>query len=331
MNLSEVIGKARAVACRQHLALSTEKSYLHWIRMYAAWLQSTRPTESEARLKVEAFLSAEARRGVSAGTQNQAFCALLFLYRSVLGVELGNVDALRAKQQIHERHAPTREEVAALLGSLRDLSGYPTRLIVHLIYGCGLRVNEPLSLRIKDVDLPASRLTIRDPKHGHDRVVSLPCSVVPWVKRQMEVALETHAADVRDRIPVVLPGLLAKKYPRAVYDRGWTWLFPQLRPCRHPRTGETVRWHCLDQTVQRAVRAAAKTAGLSCIITPHHLRHAYATHALRSGASPRDIQAVLGHRSLETTMGYLHAEASRVISPLESLDVSSVPAGAKVS
>lgn len=318
MKLADTIAKVREVARRQHLAYSTEKSYVHWVTTYAAWISST-AASGEPRAKVEAFLTAEAHRGVSASTQNQAFAALLFLYRHVIGVSLGEVNALRAKRKVSMRHAPSREDVAALLRGVRDFGGYPTRLIVHLLYGCGLRVNEPLALRVKDVDLAASRLTIREPKHGHDRVVALPCSLSTLMERQIAHALEVHRQDAEDAIPVALPGLLAKKYPRAAFDAGWAWVFPMHRPCRHPRTGEVVRWHVLDQSVQRAVRAAVRQAGISGVLTPHHLRHAYATHAMRAGAFPRDIQEVMGHRSLETTMGYLHAEAGLVASPLESL------------
>lgn len=323
MNIEATLEKVRVVARRMHLSLSTEKSYCHWISCYARWLK-TAPPDFDSRKKVEKYLSAEALRGVSASTQNQAFNALLFLYRNVVGIELGKVDALRAKRQQHARHAPSKVEVEKLLREVRDEGGYPTRLIVFLLYGCGMRVNEPLALRIKDVDLANSRLTIREPKHGHDRVVSLPCSLAVQVQKQIDAASIIHANDVCDGVPVPLPGLLDKKYPRARFDLGWAWLFPMHRPCTHPRTGETVRWHVLDQQVQRAVRAAGKRAGLSCTVTPHNLRHAYATHSMQAGAYIRDIQAVLGHRSIETTMGYCHAEQARVSSPLEAMQAIAV-------
>lgn len=320
MKTAEVIDKIKEVCRRQHLAYSTEKTYCHWVSVYCYWLAKNKP-DCDSTKKVEMFLSSEARRGVSASTQNQAFAAILFLYTHVLKVKLENIDALRAKRPERVRHAPSQAEVAALMREVRDSNGYPTRLITFLLYACGLRVNEPLSLRIKDVDLEQSRLTIRDPKHGHDRVVPLPCSLVPMIEQQITRALEVHRIDQRDRIPVKLPGLLAKKYPQAQFDQGWAWLFPMLKPCKDPRGGEIVRWHCLDQAVQRAVKDAVRRAGITGIVTPHHLRHAYATHAVNQGAFVRDVQVVMGHRSLETTMGYLHAESDRVPSPFNKIGV----------
>lgn len=318
MKTLDVIEKVREVCRLQHLAYSTEKTYCHWIGIFCRYLTEHNPAGSSTE-KVEAFLTSEARRGVSASTQNQAFAAILFLYRNILKIDLENVDALRAKKPDRIRHAPSREDVAKLLRAVTDRGGYPTRLIVHLIYACGLRVNEPLGLRLKDVDTTARRLIIRDPKHGHDRAVKYSDLLADQIAAQVTKAEQVHAVDRDRKMPVQLPGLLAKKYPAAAYDRAWAWLFPLANPCADPRTGQTVRWHCLDQTVQRAVAAARRDAGIGEIITPHHLRHAFATHAAAGGAFVRDIQAVMGHRNIETTMGYLHAEADRVISPLEAL------------
>jgi site-specific recombinase XerD len=316
MNIQQVLARTRELIRLKHMAYSTEKTYCHWITAYCHHLREC-PSDLPPEKKLEAFLSGEARRGCSAGTQNQAFAALLFLYRDVLGKDLGKVDALRAKRPQFARHAPSREDTFAILTNVRDHGSYPTRLIVHLLYGCGLRISEALNLRVKDVDLDNSRLIIREPKHGHDRYVAIPCSLADAIRMQLERAAQAHAQHVRDAIPVPLPGLLAKKYPRAAFDIGWAWLFPASGVCKHPRTGETVVYRCLESNVQRAVRAAAQRAGISSIITPHHLRHAYATHAMAGGAFVRDIQAALGHRSLETTMGYISPEAARIVSPLD--------------
>jgi integrase len=260
-----------------------------------------------------------ARGDCSPTTQNQALQALLLFYREVVGAELGRVDALRAKREQHVRYAPTAEDVVSLLGAVKDRGGYPIRLIVHLLYGCGLRVNEPLDLRLKDVDLENSRLIVRQAKGGKDRVVPLPCKLAEPLRRQLEYASAMWARDAAAGLPVQLPHLFARKYPGHARSRGWYWLFPAQSPCRHPRTGEIVRYRVLAENVQRAVRDAARSVGLGGQVTPHCLRHAYATHALRGGAYVRDVQVVLGHSSLETTMGYLHAEAGRVASPLDSL------------
>jgi len=264
---------------------------------------------------MERFLTQLARQDVSASTQNQAFCALLFFYREVAGITLGKVDSLRAKKPVHLRYAPEVAEIRLLLNQVKDVGEYPTRLIVHLIYGCGLRVSEPLNLRLKDVLLSESKLIIRGAKGGKDRFVSIPCSLSAQIKAQIEYAKTVSERDRLNRLPVALPGLLAKKYPHWQFSPKWAWLFPSHRPCEHPRTGETVRWRCHEANVQRCVRAAARPLGLD--ITPHHLRHAYATHCLNAGQNPRAIQQAMGHSQLETTMGYLHAEALSVKSPLE--------------
>jgi site-specific recombinase XerD len=271
---------------------------------------------------VSAFLTSLAHAECSPTTQNQALQSLLMFYREVHSVELGRIDALRAKRREHVRYAPTREETAALLTAVRDTGCYPVRLIVHLLYGCGLRVNEPLELRIKDVDIANSRLVVRQAKGGKDRVVPMPCSLVDPVRKQVAVAAALWQQDAAAGVPVPLPDRLEVKYPSYAHARAWYWLFPLRTRSEHPRTGATVRWHVLDTAVQRAVRDAAETCGLTGLITPHCLRHAYATHAMQAGANVRDVQQVMGHAHLDTTMGYLHAESGRVKSPLDAIGVA---------
>lgn len=265
--------------------------------------------------KMEAFLTQQATQDVSASTQNQALCALLFLYRECLGVEVGKIDALRAKKPVHLRYAPERHEVLALMENVQDVASYPTRLIVRLLYGCGLRVSEPLNLRLKDVLISESKFVIRSAKGGKDRFVAIPCALTAAIRAQMEYARAIAERDRADGVPVALPGLLAKKYPHWQFSAKWAWLFPSHKPCVHPRTGAIVRWRCHEANVQRCVRQAARRMGLD--ITPHHLRHAYATHCLDAGQNPRAIQEAMGHSQLETTMGYMHADAMNVRSPLD--------------
>lgn len=308
------IEKLREVIRRKHLSLSTEDNYAQWVTRFSRFVKERFRKGSPAQ-KMEAFLTQLARQDVSASTQNQAFSALLFLYREVLKVEVGKVDALRAKKPIHLRYAPEFDEVRQLIVALKDVGGYPTRLIVKLIYGAGLRVSEPLNLRLKDVLLSESKLVICGAKGGKDRFVPIPCSLVGEIKAQMAFAKTVAERDRLAQVPVALPGLLARKYPHWQFSAKWAWLFPSHQPCEHPRTGATVRWRCHEANVQRCVRNAARPLGLD--ITPHHLRHAYATHCLNGGQNPRAIQQAMGHSNLETTMGYLHAEAMSVRSPLE--------------
>jgi len=312
----------REVCALRHLSINTEKSYTHWIARYGSFLKDPRLKPLSTEGKIEAFLTRLALTGLSASTQNQAFNALLFFYRDVLKRELGTVNSLRARRPATIRQCPTPADVHRLLAAVSDIYRYPTRLIVHLLYGCGLRVSEPLNLRIKDVDLKQARLYVYQSKGNKGRVVVFPKCLAEPIERQMVLAKAVAAHDHAKGIPVALPGLLAKKYPYAARSERWAWLFPSRTSCRDPRTGALVRWRCHENNVQRAVKEAARRCHLDGL-TPHYLRHAYATHALHGGAFVRDLQVVLGHNHLETTMLYLHTEAGRVASPLS--DYVSIP------
>lgn len=316
MKPSEAIAAARGVIRRQHKALATEHTYLHWLGRYIAAI-SQMPNALPSEQKMERFLSDLAlHQNVSASTQNQAFNAILFFYRDVLKIELKNINALRAQRPAHLRHAPTVEETRALLADVRNVGGYPVNLIVRLLYGCGLRVTEPLNLRIKDVDLANAKLFIMGAKGGKDRVVALPCSLAEEMRGQMDYARAVWSRDVHARIPLEVPNQLARKYPEFRFAWPWAWLFPQRFPCRHPRTGEVVRYRMHEANVQQGVKEARRKLGI--MVLPHELRHAYATHSLDRGANMKALQEAMGHAQITTTAGYCHAEALSVKSPLDS-------------
>ena len=314
MNAFQAEETLRRVIRLKHYSISTEQCYADWLRRFMRYVVRL-PAGLSSEKKIEAFLTALARDEVSASTQNQAFNALLFFYRDCLGQKLDGIHALRAKREVSLRRAPAVEEVHRLLADVRDEGSYPVRLVIKLIYGCGLRITEPLSLRIRDVELRNSRLIIRRAKGGKDRVVSLPCSLTCEIAAQIEAARITWQRDVAAGVPIKLPSRMDRKYPRAQWSWNWAWLFPLNHPCRDPRGGAWVRWHQLESTVQRQVKSACRRLGLE--ILPHELRHAYATHCLNTGQNPRAIQQAMGHQSLDTTMGYLHAEAMSVRSPLD--------------
>lgn len=316
MNAESAILRLRNVIRLKHFSFSTEDCYVGWLVRFMRYLVKL-PHGLSSEKKMESFLMALARDEVSASTQNQAFNALLFFYRDCLGQKLEGINALRAKREATVRRAPSPDEVRRLLADVRDEGAYPVRLVVKLIYGCGLRITEPLSLRIRDVDLPGSRLIIRRAKGGKDRVVSIPCSLTRDIAAQIEAARVTWLRDAAAQVPIKLPSRMDRKYPRSQWSWNWAWLFPQNAPCRDPRSGQTVRWHQLESTVQRAVKSSCRRLNIE--ILPHELRHAYATHCLNTNQNPRAIQQAMGHKSLETTMGYLHAEALSVRSPLETL------------
>lgn len=315
MNTQEALNKTREVIRRQHKALATEQTYLHWLGHYMRALRHI-PASLTSEQKMERFLTDLAiKRDVSASTQNQAFNALLFFYRDVLGVELKNIHALRAQRPAHLRHAPTVDETRALIRSVRDVGGYPVNLIVRLLYGCGLRVTEPLNLRIKDVDLANGKLFILGAKGGKDRVVALPCSLVEELRMQKDYARAVWQRDQLAKMPLEIPNQLAKKYPEYRFAWPWAWLFPQRYPCKHSRTGEMVRYRMHEANVQQGVKEARRKLGI--MVLPHELRHAYATHCINRGTNIKALQASMGHKSIETTAGYCHAEALSVKSPLD--------------
>lgn len=316
MKIEEAVQKLIDVARRQHKALETERSYAGWLRRYCRFVIERRPPGGSVQ-RVEAFLTQLAKQDVSAATQNQAFNAVVFFYKDVLEEPLGNVDALRATRPVQLRHAPSVQETRTLLDTVQDVAGYPTRLIVKLLYGCGLRVSEPLNLRVKDVSFDESRLFILGAKGRKDRVVALPCSLVEELREQMVYARTIWQRDRMMRVPVEMPHQLARKYPEYQFSWPWAWVFPSHQPCRHPRTGTIVRWRCHEANVQRSVRDARRKLGLA--VTPHELRHAYATHSLNRGVNIKALSQAMGHAQIETTAGYCHAEALSVRSPLEVL------------
>jgi len=317
MNLPIAMDKLRNVLRRQHKALTTESTYVYWLRHYVTALNDM-PDSLSSEQKLERFLTGLARhRDLSASSQNQALNAVLFFYKEVLGQPLQGIDALRAKRPVRLRHALTVTETQALLQTIRDRAGYPTKLIARLLYGCGLRVTEPLNLRIKDINLERSSLFIVGAKGGKDRVVSLPASLAPELIQQIEFARAVWRRDQQNNIPLMLPHQLTTKYPDYQFAWSWAWLFPAQHTCYHPRTKTEVRYRMHEANVQRAIKEARRKLGIS--VLPHELRHGYATHCLENGVNPRAIQKVMGHASLETTMGYLHAESLSVPSPLETI------------
>lgn len=315
---AEVVALVRAKVRLRHYAYSTEDAYCAWAaRYYDFCLPLDSKMTHEA--KAEAFLTHLALDGqVSARTQSQALAALLFLYKDVLNDPLGDIEALRAKRPKHERTAPSREQIKQFRAAVVDSDHTPARLIVDLIYGCGLRVSEPLDLRTKDVLWGERQLVVRAAKGAKDRRVPLPAACVAPLKAQLDVARKVWQSD-RDSFPevgVTLPHQLKKKYPSAAYTWQWFWIFPAPDHCDDPRSGERVRFHLLYDSVQRAVHEASVRAGLDYLISPHILRHAYATHSREAIEALRQL---MGHNSIETTAGYRHPVVDQASNPLDDL------------
>ena len=210
MNTDEAVKRLTEVVRRKHLALATERTYCAWLRRYCDFLKGL-PLHLPSEHKLERFLTVLAQQNVAASTQNQAFNAIIFFYKEALGAELKNVQALRARRPAQIRHAPTPEETWQLLKTVQSDAAFATSLAVRLLYGCGLRVSEPLNLRIKDVNLEAAQLIIRAAKGSKDRVVAIPCSALEDLREQLQAAQAVWRRDQQDHLPVALPHQLARK------------------------------------------------------------------------------------------------------------------------
>lgn len=306
----------------QGKSFRTRKSYGLWLWKFMEFLCDREWKEGTgSEQKLQDFLIAEARRGVSSSTQNGAFYAICFYYRHIVGRPLAGVDALRAKEGDRVRQAPSREDTRKVLMAVADSGPYPTRLICHLIYACGLRVGEAVSIRLKDLDLSRGKLTIMEGKGKKDRFFNLPGMLVPQLRVQVGIAESIREKAVTMGVPTKLPHRIADKDPQASFQCRWFWLFPLAQPCDDVDRPGRVWWHCLEDTVQRAMRSANRRAGTEGI-TPHHQRHAWATDAHDAGAHVRDLQEILGHKDIRTTMRYLRPTPERVPSPIETLGIA---------
>lgn len=313
-----LLAVAREKMRTRHLALRTEQAYLQWLRRYVVFHNRRHPRELGAP-EVEQFLTYLAvHRKVSAATQNQALQALLFLYRHVLEMELPWLD--NVTRASHPRRLPvvlTRADVRALLAQLEGT----TWLVANLLYGSGLRLMEGLRLRVKDLALERGELIVREAKGGKDRVTMLPAVLDTPVRAHLTRLRSWYEEERRRQRPgVSLPLALARKYPQAATQWGWQYLFPAAELCRDPYSRLPVRHHLHEKTIQRAVQAAVRKAGIAQPASCHTLRHCFATHLLEDGYDIRTVQELLGHADLKTTMIYTHVMAkgaNGVRSPLD--------------
>lgn len=315
MTLFEAVA---ATIRRLHYSPRTEEAYLRWVREFICFHNRRHPREMGAA-EVTAFLNDLAvRRRTSASTQNQALCALVFLYRKVLEMEMPALEGLeRAQRPEHLPNVLSRRDVLALLDQLQP----PFRLLGEILYGAGLRVQEALSLRVKDVDLERHQITVRRGKGAHDRAALLPARAREGLSAQIELVRRRHLAELAaGRGEVDLPYALRTKMPGAATSLAWQYLFPASRPCTDPATGRLVLYHLHETALQKAIRDAAAVAALDKRATCHTLRHSFATHLLEAGTDIRTIQTLLGHKDVRTTMIYTHIVDRGplgVVSPLD--------------
>jgi integron integrase len=317
--MSKLLDQAREKIRLKHYSYKTELSYVEWMKRYIFFHHKRHPQEMGAP-EVEKFLTHLAVvRQVSASTQNQALNAILFLYREVLGQELGPVQAMRAKKSAH---IPTVLTHAEALSVITQTSGV-YRIITQIFYGSGLRLMECMRLRIKDVDLEQMTITVRETKSNRDRVTVLPRGAVEPLRLHLLKVRAQYENDLAyGRADVEMPYALAEKYPNAGREWAWQYVFPASKFSADPRSKVVRRHHLFETSVQKAIRAAAKAAGIAKPVGAHTFRHSFATRLLEAGYDIRKIQELLGHKDVKTTMIYTHV-ASRgagVVSPLDYSD-----------
>jgi len=300
----KLMDRLRLALRSRHYSRRTEQSYCHWVKRYIYFHNVRRPDEM-GETEINAFLTDLAvTKKVSASTQNQALSALLFLYRHVLGREVGDLgEVIRARKPVRLPVVMTREEVKSVLQNMGD----DKWLMASIMYGGGLRLMECLRLRVQDIDLQKNYITVRDGKGSKDRITMLPASIKADLVAHLKKVRVIHDNDIKHGYGrVLMPDALDRKYPNANREWRWQWVFPQENLWHNESTGEHGRHHVHETIVQRAVHTAVKKAGLIKRITCHTFRHSFATHLLESGYDIRTIQELLGHKDIKTTMIYTH-------------------------
>jgi integron integrase len=317
---TKLLDRAREIMRLRHYSIRTERSYINWMRRYILFHDKRHPQDM-GPAEIEAFLTHLAVQGkVARSTQNQAFNALLFLYREVLGISLDDagINAMRAHKKGTLPIVLTKDEVRRVIMATTGVH----QLIAKFLYGSGLRLIECLRLRVQDLDFSLREVTVREGKGDKDRLTLFPETVHAVMRDHLERVRIVHEKDLADGYGrVYLPHALARKYPNAEREWRWQYVFPADRLSQDPRSDDIRRHHIHEKAVQRAVHNAVKQTGVVKRATPHTLRHSFATHLLLDGCDIRTVQELLGHHDVSTTMIYTHVLREqgfqRVKSPLD--------------
>ncbi len=312
-----LLNSMRETCRRKNLAASTERTYIQWIRRYVQFHDLQHPDDLSAE-NVSDYLSHLAtNRKVAASTQNQALNAIVFLYKHVLDRDLEEFSSfIRARKPKKLPVVLTATEARMLIGAM---SGQ-TETVASLLYGSGLRIQEAVTLRIKDIDIEYGLLHIHCAKGQKDRKTMLPDRLRDSIRNHLSRVHRIHRVDLKDGYgQVPLPYAFERKSTRAASDWLWQYVFPSIRRSTNYETGEMTRFHISPSTIHKAVKLAAREAGINKRVTCHTLRHSFATHLLESGHDIRTVQELLGHTDLRTTMLYTHVlnKGVHVRSPLD--------------
>ena len=298
------LGRLKTAIRVRHYSIRTENAYVAWIRRFLSFhkdlsLQTIKADHIQMYLN---YLAEE--RQIAASTQNQALNAIVFFFNEVLKRDPGDFsDFVRAKRPVKVPEVLTRDEVDRLLSQLDGIN----HLMAGLLYGAGLRVMECVRLRVKDVDFDTRRITVRDGKGKKDRITMLPEKYISQIQQQLTDVKKLYETDLKNNTAGVYiwPGF-DRKYPKAAKEWIWQYVFPAHKLSVDPRGTKIRRHHIYTTTIQRAVKNAAAKAGLTKYVTPHTLRHSFATHLLEAGYDIRTVQELMGHSDVSTTMIYTH-------------------------
>jgi len=294
-----------------------------WVKHYIHYHKLQHPKNLDESSVAEFLTHLAIHRKVSPATQNQAFNALVFLYKRVLDSPLQEVTQVKRASGKHKLPIVLdQNEIRRLIENLN----HPHWLIAALMYGSGLRLMEALRLRVKDIDFNYRAIRVIHGKGGKDRVVTLPDNLIDQLKKQIEYARMLHNKDLSDGYGrTILPYALERKYPNASSTFHWQLVFPARNRSKHPQSGRISRYHVHEQTLQRAIKKALREANISKPASSHSLRHSFATHLLERGADIRTVQEQLGHSDVRTTQIYTHVlkrGAAAVVSPLNSIPLN---------
>jgi len=321
MDADSALTETKRLIRLKHYSYSTERTYLQWIKRFLDYtLQTGKKKISDiAAEDFKNFISHLAlKEKVSSSTQNQAFNAILFLFRNVLSKEVGELgNTVRAKRGQKLPVVFSVDEIKSLFSQMTGKN----LLIAELLYGSGLRLMELARLRVKDIDFDANAIFVRSGKGDKDRATVLPAAVKEKLREHLKEVKTLYEQDIaKGHGEVFLPDALSRKYPNMGKEWAWQYVFPSSKLSVDPRSGKTGRHHISDKSIQTAVKNAVYMTGIPKHASVHTFRHSFATHLLQSGVNIREVQSLLGHKNVETTMIYTHVLRDMSNAPQSPLD-----------